>query len=377
MTTTLEPTPSADAGRLGPLLTRGSDGRAARVSVVTGSYGAGHDSAAREVAEALRRVGCEVVVLDVVTLLPWRLGPVLRAAYYRQLRRLPRSWRRTLELLESGRPLHRLVTRLLGLAAGRVVSAVQDCDLVITTHPFGAQALGHARASGRLGCPAVTYATDASVHSLWVHPGIDLTLAIHQVAADDARRWGVAATVVAPLVRRQAPGRRASDPLGALGAGESRALVTGGSLGMGDLEGACRDILATGVMTPVAMCGTDEVLRRRLARIPGVVALGWREDLPALMAASDCVVQNAGGFSSLEALASGTPVITYRPVPGHGEANSVNLEKAGLVPFARTVDDLALLLGAAKRAPRVDRLPADAPDVVAVLIAQHATASAA
>ena len=363
-----------------PLLRARRPGCAPRVAVVTGSYGAGHDSAARELAGRLRGVGCYVVIHDIVGLLPWRLGPLLRAAYYAQLRRHPRSWGATLELLEPGRHLHRLVTRLLGVTAAPVVAAVSDCDLVITTHPFGVQALGHARATGRLDSPVVTYFTDASVHSLWIHPGIDLNLAIHQAAADDAGRWGAAATVVRPLVPSPPPGTgddRAVGPLASEGVVGPSALVTGGSLGMGDLEATCRDILATGIMTPVALCGTDERLLGRLRLIPGVVALGWRDDLPSLMASSACIVQNAGGFSSLEALASGTPVITYRPIPGHGEANSVNLEKAGLVPWARTTSELAVMLEFAMTAPRVDRLPSGAPDLVTVLTGQLATVGAA
>jgi processive 1,2-diacylglycerol beta-glucosyltransferase len=363
-----------------PLVTTRSGGRPLRVAVITGSYGSGHNAAARELAIALRGIGCQVEVHDIVDLLPWRLGPILRSAYYAQLRRHPRSWGATLRALEPGRPLHRLVTRSLGFTAAPVAAAARECDLVITTHPFGAQALGHARATGQLDCPAVTYFTDASVHSLWVHPGIDLNLAIHQVAADDAREWNVEATVIAPLVPARAPGHDTTylpDPLAAQGITGPRALVTGGSLGIGNLEGTCRDILATGGMNPVALCGTDEALLRRLRGIAGVVALGWRDDVANLMASSACIVQNAGGFSSLEALASGTPVITYRPIPGHGEANSVNLEKAGVIPWARTTGELAVLLAAATHASRVDRLPTGAPNVVTVLTGQSAMTTAA
>ncbi len=367
---------ASNVGVIGPLLPAPSADRAARVAVVTGSYGAGHDAAARELATRLRGIGCEVETHDIVDLLPWRLGRFLRSAYYTQVRRVPGSWGTTLRLLEPGRRAYGLVTRLLALAARATAAAVGDCDLVLTTHPFAVQALGEARATGLLACPAVTYLTDSSVHALWVHPGIDLSLAIHRVAADDARRWGAVAAVVSPLVpqRTPAPG---DDPLASLAVVGSRALVTGGSLGIGQLEEACRDILATGLMTPVALCGRDDALRRRLSTVPGVIALGWRDDLDALLAASDCVVQNAGGFTSLEALASGVPVITYRPIPGHGEANSANLEKAGLVPWARNPDDLALLLAAAKDAPRIDRLPSDAPDVVSVLTGERATLTAA
>lgn len=357
---------SIDAATVPPVLTIRPGHPSPRVAVITGSYGAGHDSAAREVARVLRAAGCAVEVHDIVTLLPWRLGPVLRGVYYAQLRRRPGSWDTTLRLLQPGRSLHRLVTSLLGAAVGAVVGATRGCDLVITTHPFGAQTLGQARRTGQLTAPAVTYLTDASVHSLWIHPGVDLNLAIHQVAAHEALRWGGPAAVVRPLLPPailDAFDHEVADPLASHRIVGPRALVTGGSLGMGELEQTARDITAIG-MTPVVLCGTDSRLQRRLSRLPGVVALGWRDDLPALLATSDCVVQNAGGFTSLEALASGTPVITYRPLPGHGVANSLNLELAGMIPFARTRDDLAVLIAAALRAPRIDRLPAGAPDLL-------------
>ena len=54
--------------------------RGARVSIVTGSYGAGHDAAARELATHLRDAGCAVTVHDIADLLPVRLGAVLRSA---------------------------------------------------------------------------------------------------------------------------------------------------------------------------------------------------------------------------------------------------------------------------------------------------------
>lgn len=374
---TSETVPSAAA----PLLALTPGAPAPRVAVISGSYGAGHDRAAREIARVLTEAGCVVETHDIVTVLPWRIGPLLRTLYYAQLRYRPTSWERTLRLLEPGRSAHRLVSRLLALAAGPVIAVTRGCDLVVTTHPFGAQALGHARLAGQLSAPAVTYLTDTSVHSLWIHMGIDLNLAIHDVAATDARRWGGATDVVRPLLPTSSLGISSKNDRATVTAWDlvgPWALVTGGSLGMGELEQTARDILHDGQMMPVVLCGTDDRLRRRLSTVPGVVALGWRDDVPALMAASDCIVQNASGLTSLEALASGTPTVTYRPLAGHGVANSINLEKAGLIPWARTTDDLAQLLAAARTAtPRLSRLPIDAPDFLDLVTGIRSTTIAA
>src|SRR4051794_31684953 len=101
-----------------PLLALTPGASAPRVAVITGSYGAGHDCAAREIARVLTEAGCVVETHDIVTLLPWRIGRLLRTLYYAQLRHRPTSWEKTLRLLEPGRTAHRIVTRLLAFGAG-------------------------------------------------------------------------------------------------------------------------------------------------------------------------------------------------------------------------------------------------------------------
>lgn len=340
-----------------------------RVTVVTGTYGDGHNAAAREIARCLADAGATVDVVDVVDLMPWGLGRLLRSAYYAQLRWAPDSWTTMLQHLEPGRPLHMWSTRALASIARRVARAAAGADLVISTHPFASQALGHARRTGLLDAPAVTYLTDTSVHATWVHPDVDLHLAIHDLATAQAVGYGGRAVTIRPLVPAavRAAVKQVGDPMADFEIVGPTVLVTGGSLGIGELEESARDIVATGVATPVVLCGTNESLRSRLAEVPGVVALGWRDDVPALLASVDGVVQNAGGFTSLESLASGAPVLTYRPIPGHGLTNCAHLEQAGLVPWARTPLELRAMLLVALRQPRVDRLPTGAPSVLDVL----------
>ncbi|MBC7276202.1 galactosyldiacylglycerol synthase [Nocardioides sp.] len=360
---------SIDSERLGPLLHL-RPGSAPRVVIISASYGAGHNSASREISRVLEEAGCDVEILDFVDLMPWRLGRGLKLGYKMQLQVSPDSWGTTMSMVMPGGPLHRLFAQLLRLSTRPIIEATRGADLVVSTHPFCSQVIGELRTTGQLTTPAVTYLTDAAVPALWIHPGIDLNLALHEVAAREARLLGGNASVVQALVPAGAeyvPGRAFPDPLSDLQLTGPRALVTGGSLGAGALEQTARDILTHSDMTPVVLCATDRFLKRRLERIPGVVALGWRTDVRALMATSDCVVQNAGGFTSLEALASGTPVITYRSISGHGAANSANLDRAGLIPWARDEIELAKHLVVAAESPRFNRLALGFPDLVQIL----------
>lgn len=348
-----------------------------RVHVVSGSFGAGHDSAAREIAARLVEAGHQVRIWDVVDLFPARIGTMVRAAYLRQLAISPGSWGALLSQLQPGRLAHRAASRALRLPGQRLLEIDRSgADLFVSTHPFASQALGQLRSDGRLATPVVTYLTDMSVHPLWVHPSVDLHLALHEVAADQARSWGGRVRVVEPLTPRSAPPGPGTNALRrelGLAPGEAVALVVGGSLGIGELEESANDVLSSGVARPVVLCGTNEALRQRLSRRDGVVALGWRDDVEALLGVADCVVQNSGGFMSLQALAAGVPIVSHRPLPGHGVSNAAALEQAGLARWSHHAADLADALIQVLETPRTTHvllttaLPSDAPSFLDVL----------
>jgi UDP-N-acetylglucosamine:LPS N-acetylglucosamine transferase len=58
--------------------------------------------------------------------------------------------------------------------------------------------------------------------------------------------------------------------------------------------------------------------------------------MAGLMAAADVLVENAGGLTSKEALRVGLPVVTFRPITGHGRHDAGALAALGLTDL---VDD--------------------------------------
>jgi UDP-N-acetylglucosamine:LPS N-acetylglucosamine transferase len=113
-----------------------------------------------------------------------------------------------------------------------------------------------------------------------------------------------------------------------LGPDEHLVLVSAGSWGTGDIVRTVRGL--AGLRT-VVLCGRDAGLRRRLAGESGCVPLGWRDDVPSLFRAASVLVDNAGGATCVEAFAAGLPVVSHRPIPGHGRAGLRALVEAGLV----------------------------------------------
>jgi UDP-N-acetylglucosamine:LPS N-acetylglucosamine transferase len=354
-----------------------------RITVVSASVGAGHDGAADELSHRLREAGYQVDCHDFLDLLGPRAGRALRQAYAMELKVAPRSWGWLLASLEQR---DRLATATGGLfarvamtRAARILGpspvpppvpspvpalspslpslppsspgsgTLPPPRVVVSTYPLASQVLGRMRAAGDLAAPVVTYLTDLSVPTLWLADGVDLHLALHEVAAAQARRRCTGPVeVCAPVVRpafhpvvdpaeaARTRARYGLPPTGRL------ALVVAGSWGVGEVAEAAADLAATGLVTPVTVCGRNQGLRERLAREGTGVALGWVDEMPALIRASDIVVQNAGGLTSLEAMAAGVPVVTYRCLPGHGTTNAAALHDAGL---ARWIRDPAQLAG--------------------------------
>ncbi len=335
-----------------------------RVLVVTGSVGAGHDGAARELADRLRATGVEVDVRDLLAVLPAPVPRVLRDGYRLTVDRVPQAFEQLFRALERPGAVSRLLVTVCRLALPGVRGwlAERPYDLVVSTYPLASRCLGELRRTGRLAVPVVTYLTDPAAHASWLDPGVDLHLTVTAATARQGERaYGVPMREAGPLVPARfaapvPPARRAA-VRAALGlrAGARAALLVAGSLGLGDVVEGARDVAAAGFV-PVVLCGRSAALRRQVAQVPGAVALGWRDDVHELMAACDVLVHNAGGLSFTEALVAGLPAVSYRCIPGHGRANAAVLDAAGLAPWARTPAELRGALEAQVVRPR--RVPA-------------------
>lgn len=310
-----------------------------RVDIISGSFGAGHDASAFAIGEQLI-AQYDIHHWDVVDLMTARTGPLLRAAYLKQVQLVPDSWRWLLGRLD--RP-SRLLPKLLAKATPGIADIVAAKPaMIISTHPFASQALGELG----LSIPTVTYLTDMSVHPLWVHQNIDVHLAIHQTPADQALARGARKVhTIAPAVASRFSIARIKQRDPQLPSGPL-ALVTGGSHGIGELAATAYDVLHTGLATPVVLCGHNTSLLRSL-QSQGIASLGWINDMPRLLASVDVVVQNAGGMTTLETRAAGLRTLTHRCLPGHGETNAAALDAAGLAPWSHSVAELAVNLEAA------------------------------
>lgn len=357
-------------------------GTETRVLVISGSVGAGHDGAADELISRLAKVDIAADRRDYLDALPRPFRYILRDGYWLSVGYVPAFFDWLFASLEKTGWVQRVAMWLCRVAQRDVLRWVGDHEVVVSTYMLASQTLGQLKEAGLVNATLVTFLTDPAVHRTWVHPAVDHHVTVTEATAQMGQQvYRTPMQAVGGLVSHRFKPQpdpdcrqRLRSELGLSPEGLVVLLATG-SLGMGDVPTVVRTIRNSSVAEVIVLCGRNDRLRQQLEAQPGVAALGWRDDVPDLMAAADVLIHNAGGLSLTEALTAGLPAVTYRPIPGHGVANSQVLADAGLAPWPQDEDELveAIRKQAVHRGdPSHVVRPTDATSLVLSLLAERA-----
>jgi UDP-N-acetylglucosamine:LPS N-acetylglucosamine transferase len=326
-----------------------------KVLILSAALGGGHEAASRSIREELVRAGHQAVTVDGLQ----RMSPIfdraLRLIYLAQLRYAPWTYDLFFRILTF--PVSARILQIgFGLLFGhRLLETIQreQPDVVVPTYPLVIAALGYLRRTGRLHIPVAALITDYGAHRLWVAPGVDHYLVISRASVPLPERMGGRVQVIEPPVAapfRGTPCRVEARAALGLPPGAFVALIVGGSWGVGDLVSTAEQAIEVGTYA-VIVAGSNDALKNRLERRfhgnSRVRIFGWTQAMPQLMAAADCLIQNAGGVTCLEAAEVGLPVLLFRPIPGHGRLNARIMEQAGAARWVHGVEDLKSFLQAA------------------------------
>jgi processive 1,2-diacylglycerol beta-glucosyltransferase len=325
-----------------------------RVLILSASGGAGHLRAAEAVETALGSASRELDVrnIDVLTL----AGPAFRDAYSKWylavVSRAPALWRYLYDRLDrpaKGRPLN-LRHLLDNWNTRRLRGTVADFapHAIVCTHFLPAEVLARERRKQRLVAPVGVVVTDADVHRLWIHRGVDRYFVARDEAAALLAAIGVDASVEVtgiPIDPRFAePADRASlRRRHGLPDGPVVLLLTGG-FGVGPVqELAARLEQARRPAHFVVVAGRNEKLRQALASAAGprTSVLGFTREIHEWMAAADLLVTKPGGLTTSEALARRLPMLLVNPIPGQEEHNADALLELGVAAKASSLEVLA------------------------------------
>jgi 1,2-diacylglycerol 3-beta-galactosyltransferase len=330
-------------------------GAAPKILILFSDTGGGHRAAARALTDALRQLDptCVITVADPLI----SQGPVvvrrLASLYSPVIQRSRAAWGAVYHTSNT-KPTFAAIRAVFGRSVRKVIQELiekHDPDVVLSVHPL----LNHTshQAIQRSGRPRglMTVITDlVDFHRGWTFSQADLVVA----PTEDARKVAIRRRVPADRVkllglpvdlrfRPPAPGEKQALRR-RYGLDESRftVLVMGGAAGVGGLLNQVR-VLAwePHQWQVIAVCGRNEKLRRRLARLrfaTPTLVLGFVDNMPELMRASDVVVTKAGPGAITEALATGIPLILTGYLPGQEAPNVDFVVESGFGIYAPRVD---------------------------------------
>jgi processive 1,2-diacylglycerol beta-glucosyltransferase len=326
-----------------------------RVLILSAEVGEGHAAAARALAQQLHASSqdADVHVIDGLAAMGRVLRQVVQDGYRVQLRFFPWSYTLVYWLLERVAPVRWLTRWQLCLFGARSLArriAEYDPDVIVSTYPAVTVVLARLRRTGVVSCPTVATITDLTGLFFWAQPGIDMHLVMYDESMPSVERIAGegSARLVRPLISAEFLQPRC--PLQArraLGLPEEGRLVvvSGGGWGVGDIEGAVRELSrVSDVSSIVCLAGYNEQLRERLstafAKESRVHVYGFTDKMPELLAAADALVHSTGGVTCLEAKATGTPVVSYGLPVGHARLNTRAMAELELLRLANDTDEL-------------------------------------
>jgi processive 1,2-diacylglycerol beta-glucosyltransferase len=326
-----------------------------RVLILSADVGEGHAAAARALAQQIESSPepTEVTVIDGLAAMGRVLRQVVQDGYRVQLRFLPWSYSLVYWLLEHVPPVRWLTRWQLRLFGARPLArriAEYDPDVIVSTYPAVTVVLARLRRTGAVRCPTVATITDLTGLFFWAQPGIDMHLVMYGESMPSVERIAGegSARLVAPLISAEFLQPRCPlESRRALGLPEEgrMVVVSGGGWGVGDVEGAVRELCRVGeVSSIVCLAGRNEQLHRRLSTTfacePRVHVYGFTDAMPQLLAAADALVHSTGGVTCLEAKATGTPVVSYGLPVGHARLNTRAMADLALLRLANDTGEL-------------------------------------
>ncbi|MDR1192266.1 MAG: hypothetical protein LBK60_11500 [Verrucomicrobiales bacterium] len=324
------------------------------ILILTAGFGEGHNTAARNLRDALLHESAGAVRVEILDLYALAHGPanaLARRLYLGAINHAPRLWNTCYRLLD--RPGWFEATLFLQRKLKRLMAdtlALKNPAAVCCTYP----GYNYLLAGGPKNFFHATLVTDSiSVNSIWHRAATDAYLVPNEPTAAVMRDHGVPAEKLHPLgfpvqLDFALPDRRPTAATADPADGRAKILYIVNS-GKDTAPALVKRLLTVSGVTLTVTVGRDEKLRARLQDLTvsardRVDILGWTDQIPRLLMTHHLVITKAGGATTQEAIAAECPVIFNQMVPGQEEGNWELLRRADAGELATGHEEIPLLV---------------------------------
>ncbi len=227
-------------------------------------------------------------------------------------------------------------------------------DVIVSVHSLLTKSTWNMTQSLGVQIPYITVVTDLiRFHRAWAYPKVDICVAPTEEAKQQLIGFGMPEEKIQLLGMPIHPKFAiAPNDVAAqrktLGLREDifTVLLVGGGDGVGGLKDIAHTFVRSQLpMQMIVVAGRNEALRRQLTEesaqflFPSAI-LGFVDNMPDLMRASDVIVTKAGPGTIMEALSCGLPIILTSAIPGQEVGNIDFVVQHGVGVYAPDLSDM-------------------------------------
>lgn len=339
-----------------------------RMLFFSAKYGAGHVKAAEALIEVVKDTepSARIAHLDFEQFMNSKLNTVVKSAYLEVMKHTPSLWGKFYYGSSQMSPdsiYQRFVNRIGRTELAKYVHSFKP-DIIVCTYPIVSGILAQLKVDQAVDIPLVTVVTDYTVHSQWIHRGVDLYIVGNNDVYDGLKQRGIEPGRIKvtgiPVSKKFEHKSDRRTVLAKLGLDDERMtfLVMGGAYGVLDsIKKICQVIAESpNNWQAIVVCGENKKLYDSLGSMIGTVPnpiarCGFVDNVDELMSAADLLITKAGGLTVSEALTQRLPQVIFKPNPGQELENANFLTHCGAAQVVDTIEDLANSLTGFARSP--------------------------
>jgi processive 1,2-diacylglycerol beta-glucosyltransferase len=305
-----------------------------RILIFTAGFGEGHNTAARNIRDAIEHIALDqakVEVLDLFDICYGKLNDWVRKAYITAINRTPRFWGKIYNVIDGTQFVESNMVMLAKMKRAMIdVLAEREPDAVVSTYPIYNYVIDAIYADGQpRSFSQITVVTDSiTVNSIWYRSASDYFLVANEDTAKVLRNADVPQEQIRnlgfPVTFRFAEMPDSRYANGRFGPRRILYLINSGKK---EAPALVRRLCKRTDIQLTITVGRDRTLRKEIeseikAPAHPVEILGWSNRMPELLMSHHLVITKAGGATIQEAIAARTPVIISQVVPGQEEGNA-------------------------------------------------------
>jgi processive 1,2-diacylglycerol beta-glucosyltransferase len=216
------------------------------------------------------------------------------------------------------------------------IIAEERPDLIVCTHGFPSYFLNRLKAKNECPIPVINVYTDFFINDVWGRGGIEYHFAPSLAVKNNLKKVnGISEKrIIVTGIPTDEQFEKQLTPMET--PSKYQVLVSGGSVGLGNIADLLRQKSKNGEVEYFVLCGKNKKLFEKIEslhsqNIHPLPYISSREKMNELYSKVDAIITKPGGVTISEALKKGLPIFIHSALPGQEEINLKLLKEQNLV----------------------------------------------